>query len=527
MQKCVVVGTCVLWVKHGSVSIYGAVLTASKTVYRIYAPTTHELPGIQSATTNAEIELESLHDGLNALPYLGVRDMWAATGDKRSASSFYVLGHSLEQDPKAPRRLKELEIYPWKSWLAAISESEPTSPPRILMCGRRSSGLSALVRCTLNRLLSKQLAISSKSSERGAAILDLDTYLPEFALPGIISLVRVRGPMFGPPFANLLSTSQSTSGQILKSHFLGDIGKTDLEDWHLARVHDLLDLQRSCRKKYQQVPEIVIVPKWLNDIDRNTASMLWNKVAPTDVVFLDQSPVTTHLEVWRSLAANGTCRIHQLPVQHRDGIAIAREHDLQMQSYFHRDDSSINRPLWDESPVLAATRQIVTLSYRSEDAQVCGILLLGGHVALEDTYEALDGSLVALVAVRATDSLVDDDGELKVDSFVHGSDLHPGEIQLTEEDLPRWRGQPGQESSFPLAAHKSFCLGMAFVQEIDIPNRRINFITGPELHVDDIQEQGYRIALVMSRATADGRFRPAWAQREMGMPVKGSGGQLD
>ncbi|OCT53086.1 hypothetical protein CLCR_09758 [Cladophialophora carrionii] len=514
-QKCVVLGTCVLWVKQGSVFIYGAVLSASPTTYRIYAPSTHALPSIEAMTSLAELQLDPLSDGINDLPIAGTGVQWAPPGVKHCASPFYVLGHSFELDLKAPRRLRELNTDPWRALLANVVDYDTASPPRVLICGRRSSGLSTLVRCITNRLLAKQVTSFKSAHMTGVTLVDLDTITPEFAPPGVISLVHVRDLVFGPPFTHIMPPSRADTDPVLKQHFLGDINALDLADWHLARVYDLLDHERDSQPRWKTAPVVIVLPKWLNDVNPSIASKLWNKMSPTQIVCLDPSPTSPHLEPWRLLAGRDNCAIYQMPVQVFDRIPAVREHNLQLQSYFHLEDSHTSRQFWSETPILAKTSRTATLSYRGDGGMVYVIILLGGHVALQDTYEAVDGSLVALVAVPKPETPVNEDIGLNTDTL--GDTLQSGEVRRTEEDLPRWREHAGVENFFPFRAQHSFCLGLAIVQEIDVANREITLITGPGVHVDDIQRQGYRVALVVPKATADGRFRTEWAHREMGM----------
>ena len=510
-------GTCILWVKQGSVSLYGAILSASSATYPVYAPATHALPSIEAVSARAELELQSLGDGLRHLPYIGVRDIWNPTDGKKSACSFYVLGHSFEQDTKAPRRLKEMELSSWKPLLTDLTRFEDSTSPRILVCGRRSSGLSTLIRCLLNRFIAKQVARPESASHSGVLLLDLDTAMPEFVPPGMISLVRIQSHAFGPAFTT--TPPPSHRSQVLRKHFLGEIDTTDLADWHLTRVHDLLDIERNHYPEHKGLPVIVIVPTWLNEIDHNTARKLWNKIAPADIICVDPATTSPHLDPWRSPAEDGNCEIHHLPAQIIDMLSPVREHDLQMQSYFHRGDSGTDCPFWDETPILAGKHQTATLVYGGDNATIRAIVLLGGHVELEDTYDALHGNIVAVVVVRpqAEEDLASEEGDLDSHNPIPLHDYSHGNIRRTEEDLPRWEEQGGFRSIFPYSAGNSFCLGLGIVQEIDICSRNVSLITGPDLHVREIQEQGYHVALVVPKATADGRFKADWAQREMHM----------
>ncbi|KIW89473.1 uncharacterized protein Z519_09629 [Cladophialophora bantiana CBS 173.52] len=512
-QKCVVLGTYTLWVKQGSISVYGAILNATTAVYRVYAPVTHALPSIEAVSSSAELQLESLDDGIRDLPYVGQRGMWVPFGVKPSTSSFYVLGHSFDQDPKAPRQLKELDITCWKSLLTEFSRADISQPRRILICGRRSSGLSTLVRCIFNRFLARQFAGPDSARQRGVILLDLDTNMPEFAPPGMISLVHIVNPVFGPPFANILPPYRERSSRILAKHFLGDLETRDLVSWHIDRISGLLDLEQNRRVEFEGAPVLVTCPKWLNGIDNTRAGELWMKMSPSDIVCLDSGPMSTHLGPWKSLAEMGNCRIHQIPALVFDKISPVREHDLQMQSYFHLRHTPINHPFWDDTPVLATAQGSVALTYADDGAKISAIVLLGGHVAPEDTYDALEGNIVAVVALNpqsATDAACD--------LGATGANSHDGDrsgIYRTEEDLPLWQEQGELERSFPFPAEHSRCLGLAMVQKIDIPNRKIILSNAANLQVHEIQEQDSHVALVVPKATTDGRFKTDWAQREM------------
>lgn len=507
-----ILGTCTLWVKHGAVSLYGATIQASTAVHRVYAPSTHALPAIEALSSKAEFQLDSLEDGLIDLPSIGARDLWVPPNVQPTASSFYLLGHSFDLDPKAPRRLKELNLVPWKTIITGVLPPDDvpstTASSTILICGRRSSGVSTLARCMLNRVLTKPNMTTNPSRLKGALVLDLDTNMPEFAPPGTISLVQVGGPLLGPPFTHVLTTG-GRSSRTLRTHFLGDLHFTDLCNSHIDRVLDLLDLAKQHYNTHQGTPVFILPPKWWNGIERNLASQLWMKMAPTDIVCLDSNPMSPHLQSWKSLAESNACRIHQVPAQVFDKIHPAREHDLQVQSYFHLLDSSIERPVWNDMPILAGTYREITLTYgTNDDADVCAVLLLGGHVALEDTYDALEGNLVAMVAVKR-------DATKNVSRNSHYPDKDPGapRVSRTQEGLPRLQG--GMQSLSAILGKHSFCVALAIVVKIDIPSQRIALVNGHGLQEIEVLRQGYQVALVLQKATSDGRFRPDWARKEM------------
>ncbi|KAK5318585.1 Polynucleotide 5'-hydroxyl-kinase grc3 [Exophiala xenobiotica] len=513
-QKCVVLGTYRLWVKHGSISIYGAIIHASIATYRVYAPATYALPPIEALTSKAEVQFESLEDGIRELPYVGVRDQWEPRGVVKSRLSFHLLGVSFEQDLKAPQRLKELNINGWETVLSQFAGpkgAKPSAPssPRILVCGRRSSGLSTFVRCLLNRLLTTQ------GPDKGVTLLDFDTTMPQFAPPGTISLVHVVGPVFGPSFTNV-TLSQSTARRIMKTHFLGDFDGTELSDWHIDRVNGLLALEQNHRVEKKNVPVILLAPKWLNDVDQHIAMGLWKRMLPTDIICMDTRPSSPHLQAWKPSAEAVECRIHQIPAQVFDKMSPAREHDLQMQSYFHMSECLSGSPYWTHTPIL--TRSPVILSYAENRPDICGVVLLGGNVALEDTFDALEGSTVAITLVQEQQheqlNPIDPEAEvMDVDDFQrYGKDKW--HVARTEELIPRML--PGSSpDAFPYSADGSHCIGFGMVAGVGVVERQLSLITPVEPQKLRARRDGCRIALVIHKATPDGRFKTDWARKEV------------
>lgn len=515
-------GICDLWVKHGSVFVCGSTIHASPIAHRIYAPSSHALPSIEACEKYTEFQLDSVSSGVEDLPYIGTRDVWKPPGVERSDLTFFVLGHTFDHDAKAPKRFKELNLDPWRPSLALGYEGSISTPPgsRLLLCGRRSSGLSTLFRCLVNRILESGGPGRRNEQSQNVIVLDLDTSMPEFSPPGTISLVYLQTPIFGPALSHLLPIHGSSS-RILKMHFLGDVEACDVSNVQAECILDLLNVEKQFRCELGNAVMVVLAPKLLDDIDAAVASKLWAKMAPTGLVCLDHSVASPHLRAWRSLAESTGCPIQHLPVQTSDRISLVREHDLQMQSYFHAIPTGAGNIFWDGRPILADTGAEITLSYQGRHADVVGIVLVSGYVALEDTYDVLEGSIVAIVAVKAG-SIGQSDGEARdaQDADNRGLDVDDRHILLvpgvarTEEDLPRL--MTGEEGfGFGLPAMNSECLGLGLVTRIDIAQRQIRLKAGGALHKIRERMQGQHVVLVLQKATSDGRYKTEWARREV------------
>lgn len=348
-------------------------------------------------------------------------------------------------------------------------------------------------------------------------VLDLDTTLPEFSPPGTISLVHLRTPIFGPALSHMISL-HGTPSRVMKMHFLGDVEGPNVSESQIECILDLLDFDKQSRNDVGGAITVILMPKWLNDIDVVTANKLWAKMAPTGIVCLDTSTASPHLRPWKSSAEAADCPIRCLPVQTFDRIPLVREHDLQMQSYFHSMSTRADRLWWDGRPVLADTGAEITLTYQGRHGQVKAVALIGGYVALQDTYDALEGSVVAIVAVKAGNIDHSDSEHTLVQDTDIGSldaedrDILPG-VERTEEGLPRL--MTGEEG-YGVPAKNSECMGLALVTRIDIAQQQIRLKAGGPLQAV-VQErmQGQHVVLVLQKATSDGRFKPDWARREI------------
>ncbi|KIW11008.1 hypothetical protein PV08_10307 [Exophiala spinifera] len=515
-QKCTILGACCLWVKEGVVSVYGAILQASTTTFRLYAPATYGLPSIEALTSNAEFQLDSLGDEIQNLPYIGVRDVWSSTGAGNSRLSFDIIGHSIEQDAKGLRRPKELNSDAWKTVLShfsspASTKSHSSSSPRIVVCGRRSSGVSTLARHLSNRLLTQQ------HSKGLVNFVDLDSGMPEFTPPGTISMLQIQEPILGPSFSHAVLSRQNL-GRTFRTHFVGEIERTDLSDWHLDRVIDLLTLEQSVRGKKDNTPVVIVVPKWLEDIESQTASLIWKMMQPTDIICLDTRQSSPHLQPWKTLAETASCRIHQIPAQTFDRMPPLREHELYMQSYFHMSESSSGHSHWAETPILA--QDPVILNYGFQTPDVGGVLLLGGSVALEDTCEALEESIVALLLVRQQQKAEEDPAVLDKGLNIDMDDTESMEdrgwrVSRTEEQIPRLLQSHRSHDAFPYSVKQSYCIGLGLVTRLDVVKRQISLVTPLQSQILLRRPEGHQLALVAPRATSDARFTSDWARKEM------------
>ncbi|KAL4226480.1 Polynucleotide 5'-hydroxyl-kinase nol9 [Mactra antiquata] len=139
---------------------------------------------------------------------------------------------------------KELEqlLDDWKLTLSQIHDVAPV----ILICGGKDSGKSTTIRLMMNTALNRLDRIY---------YLECDVGQTEFTPPGVVSLIEVTTPLFGPPF-----THQQTP--VCSYHF-GGVSAIDNPDEYIHCVH-------LCMTEYNKlnttVPLIVNCMGWMKGL---------------------------------------------------------------------------------------------------------------------------------------------------------------------------------------------------------------------------------------------------------------------
>ncbi|KAK3076330.1 hypothetical protein LTS18_013307, partial [Coniosporium uncinatum] len=208
-QTITYIGIYDLLVVKGAITIYGAVLTADNGSQQVFAPSTHALPNIKCLSREAEVQIKHVPgNGLTSLkmfsPLYGrfwnhrtkenITQLANGQPDRRS---FSLLRASNNDGLK--RDLVDLNFD--STWNKPIDELVSSSnPPIVLVCGPKSSGKSTFCRILSNRLLSGGQGNSYKAIWH----LDLDSAVPEYTLPGQISISEITGMNLGPPYTHLV-----------------------------------------------------------------------------------------------------------------------------------------------------------------------------------------------------------------------------------------------------------------------------------------------------------------------------------
>jgi len=404
-------------------------------------------------------------------------------------------------------------------------------PHRVLVCGKEGRGASTFVRAALNRLLTQRNSSGERCHPSGVLLLDLDSNLPEFTVPGTIGLLRITEPVYGPGFTHVV-TFDTKGDRILGLHFLGDASSSHVAPFHISAINHLLDLERAERTlDHPTCPLIIHASGWLSGVDEACAAALWAKMGLTDVVCVDSNPMSAVLRPWLSFVTTSHCLVHRVSDNARDKLILAHEHDLQMQSYFHLGSfTPSGLPCWNEMPLVGGGYNELSLSTAFDAPDIWAVAILGGaSVAVEDTCRALQGALVAIVAVESghatgfellTDAREDCPACLE---SCHSFAMHRHPHLATEPFMGLSRLMGVAENPFPILAERSHCLGLGIVKKLSPLDEEV-ILTTPVTKQDTQRErmQGYQICLVVPRATRDRKYTRDWIDVETRLSLEAS-----
>ena len=332
---------------------------------------------------------------------------------------------------------RELNVSSWSPMLGQICKpvfgDPPPRRPRILVTGKRSTGTSTFVRCLINSFL------TARGSAEGPApgevlSLDLDSDISEVTPPGLMAIAHIKEPLLGPPF-----THSQTAIEIVKTHFVENHG-AGLPRSHIADA--VCDLAQAVQEYGRDLPMVIHMPSWVADADDNTFVRIWEALKATQVVYLGDLSNST----LSALANRYSVPLRSVPTAYFDTrLAGTDEKDLRVQSYFHRPRHD-SLSLWCDAPLTAMSGSRHSLRF-SPEGTINAVLLLDPLVDLEDTLDAMLGSICAVVAMT-------------VDNFEQNL---KAKVRTEQNGLPRL--MTSTMASIP--ATLSECLGLAYVAEID------------------------------------------------------------
>ena len=370
---CVVLGKCTIWVKHGTVSILGANLTAGPTLWSLAAPNCTALPSIEARSGAAEIELGAFcHDYDH--PPLDKDHFRAPEGLANAADDlpYFVLGLNFQFNPAVPKQLPILDVQ--EEHLRSVRTKQ--GPAGVLLCGSRSSGTSTMARCLINRALT--------TSPAGSPVIcvDLDPSLPLLAPMGAIAVSLVFRPLLGPP----LAISDQSGLQINRWHFVGP-SDTLLQpsSWHLVCLDNIAARVGKLKEEYPHATVVALAVEPLTFGKPEQAREFSRKLSLTTVATVERNGSSQPDPAVYAMAEELGTPIKSIPSLN-ENPHTGRQHQLGLQAYFGRQ----------LHPSLGIDN--LNLTYNGPATQLLAITVTQGNLPASHLERVLPG-LIAAVAV--------------------------------------------------------------------------------------------------------------------------------
>ncbi|GAB0138062.1 hypothetical protein EsDP_00006309 [Epichloe bromicola] len=500
-ERFIVLGSFGIRVVAGEVTVAGATLRSSETIFWAQAPHCLAIPVIRT-TQNCELQF---HNDVNSvhLKKLGrlsplLRRLWnePVEADSSAGKSFRLVNDSSE----GPKRRVIHELVSPPEWNKLLASVEPItrSGHRYsgFICGPKSAGKSTFARLLTNRLLT-----SHQQDSKAVIVLDLDPGQPEFAPPGTVSLIRVSRPNLGVPFTH--TSFDDPGNTTVRCHTLAAVTPASSPDLFTACAIDLYEFYQ---RHHRKCPLIINTPGWILGTGLDLLVALITRMRPAEVIYMSEDGPA---DVVEALEAATKHKFSTLPSQPSEFTSRTSAHfrSMQMMSYFHSqaqpDDKAATTSSikWASQP-LSHTRPYV-VRYEGEDQDIMGILSYDCQTPPELLAASINGAVLAIVEIEESKAFQEID---KTMSTFQGEAEEDVEICRTPEGLP-FIVNPTDGTLDPRHSHT---IGLALIRAVDTKNKSLQVITPlPTATLERIRSQGRNIVLV------HGNFdSPHWAYTE-------------
>jgi len=353
---------------------------------------------------------------------------------------------------------------------------------------------------------------------------------------GQVYLAHLRSPFFGPPFTHP-SLDNPADASIVRAHHIGATSPKEDPDHYVLAAMDLMDRYRGLLASYPQCPLIINYPGWIFGLGLEVATWLVKSLGLSDVVYMSEKGPAEVVEPLGQAAYEARIPLITLPSQPTDFVSrsSAQLRTMQVQSYFHKTrPQAVQNPLWLDTPTSRARPMLV--DYAGPRQGIRGIMVMGSEIQPDLLHDALDGSIVGVVAVETPNAIMGetdtslwnenqtnadmenegDSSDIEMNGSTHPAPKQPDARTSMESYITRTANEDlpylfvGSGSCSPLDPKASHCLGLALVRSINTRTRKLEIVTPIAAdHIRHALEQGHGIVLV--RGQLD---NPNWAISE-------------
>lgn len=388
--------------------------------------------------------------------------------------------------------------------MAQLTAPKPVRPPRILICGPKSSGKSTFSRMLANRFVTHHVAPRTDAKEilwNDVVYLDVDPGQPEFTCPGIIALVKMLKPNLAPSFCH---PAAEAGFKVLKSQAVASVTPA-LDPAHL--VDCAIDLFTAhYEPETAKAPLIINTPGWVQGTGLDIITTLIKHVQPTEVIYMSQDGPEETVDHLNSFC--GSIPFTALPSQTSEYTSRTALHyrTMQTMSYFHLKPPSlaVKYHTWD--PTSLTEIAPFRVRYRGANRGILGILCYDYQPHPSLLAESINGMIVALVIIDEPSALM----PLLTDTSSGVGDVSKLDnilTTITPEGIPFIQNPNGKS----LDPRHSETIGLALIRGIDAERGELQVLTPlADTVLSKFSKEGHR-RLVMVAGKFD---TPSWAYTE-------------
>ncbi|KAI9771492.1 MAG: Polynucleotide 5'-hydroxyl-kinase grc3 [Geoglossum simile] len=488
-DKLVVSGEFSILVKSGKFSIMGAVLRPSPQIHEVSAPLCHSLPIIECISSpgvsSSEISIRHCNSGVrflqSTIPLF--KHIWGGSlkvglGRQRSFTTL----HNVNDTSKTWKfKVQTLNLpKKWKQLISVLTGLVGQEAPLIIaVAGQQSAGKSTFCRHLYNSILTHAVLENTEGCD-GVAFLDLDPGQPEFSPPGQVSLFHLRSPLLGPPFRQT-HISLANDERLLRSHHIGYTTPENDPDHYVACAVDLFTQYQKLLFNTPSCPLIINTVGCVKAIGMEILFDLLKPMLTTHLIWL-QSDVDLEEELALDQKSLPGVTTHRISSHHIKNMSRtpADLRAMQVLSYLHlspelsvETDWDGHGLQWNATPLTHQRPWVV--NYSEPKPGILGILILGEVLPVELVATAINGTIVAIVAIEDDDALptVGGDREISSDRKGRQRSIVFSVVHDPATSLP-YIPTPGGS---PLDPTKTFCVGQALIRGIDTENKTLHLLT--------------------------------------------------